>query len=227
MAGKPAFPKWVPKAARKRIVDELAKPNLEPEIRELCVRLAECEAMQDVYESLPRPWNGYEHCLIDHVILKYRHAISIQQPPPIVPDRAESIARTARMMIDEMRAPPLHDDALFLCERMWPGHPSITFDKLIAVLEQIATFYDYVSTERRNAIVAADDPPLPTKRGAKRAPEGWFSQAMSKFFLRNAGKPMDRTVEFLTDVVFDVQVETGIAKQRRRAAGAHFRKKSK
>jgi hypothetical protein len=183
--------------------------------------------MQDVYESLPRPWKGYEHYLIDHVILKYKHAISIQQRPPIVLASAEGIALQARMMIDEMRAPPLHDDALFLWERMWPGDHSMTFDKLMATLEKTATFYDYVATERHNAIAAADDPPLPTKRGAKRAPEGWFSQAMSKFFLRHAGKPMDRTVEFLTDVVFDVQVEPGIAKQRRRAAGAHFRKKSK
>ena len=238
-AGKPAFPKWVPKAVRKRIVDELAKPNLAPEIRKLCVRLAEREVMQDVYESLPRPWNGYEHYLIDHVIGVFKRAISIQQRPPrrkrdfeeylkhnrLVPVSAELIALKARMMINEMRE--LHDDALFLWERMWPGDPSITFDKLIAMLEQTATFYDYVETERRKAIADLDDPPPPTKRGAKRAPETWFSRAMSKFFVRNAGKPMDTTVEDLTDVVFGVLTKAGTAKKRRQTAGEHFRKKSK
>jgi hypothetical protein len=138
---------------------------------------------------------------------------------------AEGIALKARMMINEMYE--LHDDALFLWERMWPGDPSITFDKLIAMLEQTATFYDYVKTERRKAIADLDDPPPPRKRGAKRAPEIWFSRAMSKFFVRNAGKPMDETVELLTEVVFDRRVEPGIAKKRRQTAGEHSRKKSK
>src|SRR5262249_48427148 len=113
-------------------------------------------------------------------------------------------------------------------ERMWPGQPSMTFDKLVVLIDQSARFYESISEERQKAIAALALPPLPTKRGAKRAPETWFSRAMSDFFVKIFGKPSDAIFETLTDVAFDLKgrLEPDIARGRRRSAAAHYPKKS-
>jgi hypothetical protein len=82
---------------------------------------------------------------------------------------------------------------------------------------------------RSRSIAALADPPPPRKIGSKRAPEIWFSRALSRFFNTTAGRPMDATVEQLTVVTFDLEedLDKGIAKKRRRTAGEHYRKKTK
>jgi hypothetical protein len=232
----PEFDKGVPAAARARIIDRLAEPDLAPQTRALCFRLAEFPAMKDVWESLRGI--GREDVFIDVVLSRYERATSLAPPLPrkrkdfeehvkqyrLVPVSAEGIAVKARRMVPEMRE--LQADARFCWESMWPGERAMTFDKLVATIEHTAAFYSNIAEERQKLIAALALPPPPRKRGAKRAQEIWFSQMMSDFFAKNIGRPVDGVVEILTDVAFDLggELEAGIAKGRRRSSGKHYRK---
>jgi hypothetical protein len=234
----PKFAKWVPAAARARILEKLAEPDLAPHTHALCFRLAEFPAMRRVWESLHGI--GHEDVIIDAVIFRYELAISLSPPRPrkrkdfeeylkkqdrIFPVSAEGIALKAQWMIPEMRE--LQADAQVCWESLWPGERAMTFDKLVATIEHTAAFYSNIAEERQKLIAALALPPPPRKRAAKRVQEIWFSQAMSKWFATNIGRPVDAVVEILTDVAFDLSGELapGIAKGRRRSAGKHSRKK--
>jgi hypothetical protein len=190
-------------------------------------------------------WNslrgiGHEDFIIDAVVLRYEWAISLRPPVPkkrtdfekyekqytLEPVTAEGIALKARMMLDEMHE--RQADAQFCWESLWPGERAMTFDKLAATIEHIAAFYSNIAEERQKLIAALALPPPPRKRGAKRAQEMWFSQSMSKWF-ENTGRKADAVVEILTDVAFDLggALAPGIAKERRRSVGKHYRKKTK
>jgi hypothetical protein len=75
----PKFAKWVPAAARARIIDRLADADLAPQMHALCFRLAEFPAMKSVWES----WRGIGHegLFIDAVLLRYEWAILLRPPP--------------------------------------------------------------------------------------------------------------------------------------------------
>ena len=235
---RPKFAKWVPAAARARIIDKLAEPDLAPHMCALCFRLEEFPAMRAVWDSLRGI--GHEDFIIDAVVLRYEWAISLRPPVPKkltdlekyvrqytpVPS-AEGIALKARWMLDEMRE--RQADAQFFWESLWPGERGMTFDKLAAVIEHTEVFYRNIAEERQKAIAALALPPLPRKLGAKRAKETYFSRLLSVYFAKIIGRPADTVVEILTDVAFDLSGELapGIAKGRRRSAGKHYREKTK
>jgi hypothetical protein len=197
--------------------------------------------MRRVWEAWPKPLAGYENFLIERVVWIYQLAISLPRPRPrnrqdfqqylkdnrIVAVSAEGVAIRARWLIDGML--DLQADTRFAWEKMWPGEPSMTLDKLIALIEQSATLYERMWEDRRKLIAASAVPPVPKKLGAKRASETWFSRAMSDYFILNIGKPLDVIVDTLTDVAFDLKGDLvpGIARARRRSAAVHSRKKSK
>ena len=229
---RPEFATWVPAAARERIIDKLAESDLAPQTRALLFRLAEFPAMKAVWDS----GIGPEGFIIDAVVFRYGLAISLRPPvpkkrtdfekywkqyAPLVPVSAEGIALKAREMLDEMRERKA--DAQSFWESLWRGEHEMNFDKLAAVIEHTAVFYSNIAEERQKSIATLALPPPPRKLGAKRAREVWFSQAMSNWFVKGIGRPVDAVVETLTDVAFDVRgkLAPGTAKGRRRSAGKH------
>jgi hypothetical protein len=123
-----------------------------------------------------------------------------------------------------MRA--LQIDSQDFWREMWPGDLKMSFEQVVALVDQTATFYWNLSKARQEAVEALSLPPPPRKLGARRARETYFSRIMSKYFDTTCGDPLDQVVLALTDIAFDRkgEIAPGAARSRRRSA-AHSRKK--
>ena len=184
------------------------------------------------------PWfAGREDWLIDQVLLAFQIASGLHPPlprartqflehitgHPLVLPSAEGNAIYAETLRDRMR--DLQPDSREFWREMWPGDPEISFDRLIALIDQTATFYWKLSKARQEAVAALSLPPPPRKRGAKRARETYFSRIMTDYFIRTCGGELDPAVVTLTDIAFDRKGEISLDMARsRRRSSAHSRK---
>ena len=209
-----------------------------PEEQRLIDRLASHPLMRsEVWQNLPSCARGAEGVIIEWAFVAARMAAAhrplsaLASAEPLTKATpnlaAEAAAQHASMLLEIMRGTSV--EARLWWPSLWTGDPWMTFERVLALIGQLETFYSCLEQTGRQLAKALA---LPTARkGSERAPERFFARLLTSLFLGQFGEPFTPIVAALTAVVFEKQQNTGSTSVRGRprnpATPATARKKSK
>jgi hypothetical protein len=85
---------------------------------------------------------------------------------------------------------------------LWPGDSQVTFEIALSLVNQIATFYALLDSERKQ-LWAAVRFPHPRKKRGKNVRPGIVARLLSDHFQKSFGEPCDEVVAELVATVFN------------------------
>jgi hypothetical protein len=239
-AHKLQIPSWVPLSAKQAIADQLACPDLAPKMRHVLWRLAGRNEMRTlVWAKLP-PEPIEPSDIIWLTLLAFERAIALEPPRP----------RRGQQLVEHIRkhwkadylgiavlARHLHrqldEGTPVIARQKWREHSGEEFERTMAMVEELASFFDRLDSELREFEAALGFPKPPRKlRGesAETASQRWFSSILSNCFGRIYGRPLDEIVATLETVAFKLppgEVTAETIHGRRRRQPEHSRRKSR
>jgi hypothetical protein len=86
-------------------------------------------------------------------------------------------------------------------ERFWKGDSSMSPEKAIDLIEQLALFYGELEKEHQQHLASL---PKINRPFSKKSPQHFFAKMMSDYFEKHYGRPFYEVVTALTEVAFDV-----------------------
>jgi len=230
------FPTWIPQEAQRRIVQLSATPGLDNEYHALLKRLSNYPAMKtEVWEKLPSTSKGFEGDIISWAFSAFGVFPYLRRPYP------KTKSGWHKYRIHTARYEPFPDPSLVAISvsimlkdifelkavtdldwsRLWEGDKSITSDDVIAILEQLHSFYLRFNDEHQTRLAK-----LPKiKRWGKKAWQKFFTQYLSERFKETYLQSFDSIVAALVEVAFDLP--NGVAAETirgRRRIVLHHRK---
>jgi hypothetical protein len=234
MSEAPPIPDWVPDAARRTIAELRTYTWLDDAERELLDRLATYDAMKTgVWEKLPSEAKGLEGSIIGwawsaFVIFRRR-----RRPYPKTKSKAKwdewrkhlprqtlpDFRHTGNLLgtvLDQMIRH--YGDAQAYWQRFWEGDKNLTLDQVIAIMNQVSSFYLKVDEEYQLFFRTLPE----VKRWSGRKPaQKFFAEVLSKQMIDEYGQPLDPIVATLAEVAFDVVEGVGAEtiRGRRRTPG--------
>jgi hypothetical protein len=234
MSAAPRIPDWVPDAARRKMAELWALPWLDDAERELLDRLATHDAMKTgVWEKLPSEPKDFEgnviHCSWAAFVCfrrrprpfpKTKSKAKLEDwarhlPRDPLPD-FEHTGNLLRIVLDQMIRH--YGDAQAYWQRFWEGDKNLTLDQVIAIMNQVSSFYLKVDAEYQ--VFFRSLPEVKRWSGSKPARK-FFTDFVSKLMIEAYGKPLDPIVATLEEVAFDLAegVSTETIRGRRRKPG--------
>jgi hypothetical protein len=239
---KAAFETWVPRAARQKISQLRAIPNLTENDHRLLDRLATYLAMRaEVWEKLPPSAKGAEDFIVEWVFNAAQLAAAYRPPLPRrsgqIPEYLQKYAPIltpeiadgrALMLLDAMKA--TNHYAKEAWPSLWPGDRRVTFEDAVSIVEYLAAFYRRLDEKDKEFLAIVSLPDI-RKKNARNAGEWLFARLLATHFQGRFGKSLDPIIAALSAVVFDQDAGVGSStiRGRRRSApaAAHSVKKSK
>jgi hypothetical protein len=111
-----------------------------------------------------------------------------------------------------------YGDAQPYWQRFWEGDKNLTLDQVIAIINQVSSFYLKVDAEYQ--VFFRSLPEVKRWRGSKPA-QKFFTEVLSKRLNETYGKRLDPIVATLVEVAFDLAegVSTETIRGRRRKPG--------
>ena len=213
MQANPIIPNWVPEADRHRISKLWKESWVDATGHAVLRRLATYDAMKtEVWEKLPPEPKGLEINIIEwalHAFTIFRWfsrpipktkakqiewAKHLKKYPPASPKTASS---WALMLRTELLALKAATDFCWL--RFWEGDESVTPDHVLAMLDQLSSFYLRMDKEHR--ALSASLPEV--KRWNTKAAQKFFTEFLSQRMKDTYGQPLDSIVAALAEVAFN------------------------
>jgi hypothetical protein len=237
---KAAFKTWVPQAARRKISELRALPNLTEKDHHLLDRLATHTTMRtEVWKKLPPSTKGAEDFIIEWAFIGAQFAAAYRPPlprrmkqlpkynqkyPPIL--TPEDVSAYASFLLNVMKA--TSHQAKEGWSYLWPRDQRLTFEDVVSILEHLVTFYRRLD-EKQKEFLARMSLPNIRKKNSRNAPELLFTRLLTDHFQRRFGRALDPIVDALSSVVLgrDAGVETIRGRRRSAPGAAHSGKKSK
>jgi hypothetical protein len=228
------IPDWVPDAARLRVVELQALPWLDEAERKLLDRLATYDTMKTgVWEKLPSEAKGFEGSIIDWAWFAFVFFRRRPRPYPKTKSKAkwdEWRKHLPRQTLPDFRHTgnllrivlnqiiQHYGDAQAYWQRFWEGDKNLTLDRVIAIMDQVSSFYLKVDEEYQ--LVFRTLPEVKRWSGRKPA-QKFFTEFLSKQMTRAYGQPLDLIVATLAEVAFDIVegVDAETIRGRRRTPG--------
>jgi hypothetical protein len=229
-----AFKSWVPQAARQKISELRAIPNLTESDRRLLDRLANYPVMRtEVWEKLPLSAKRAEDFIVGWVFYAAQFGAAYRPPlprrrgqipeylrkyPPIL--TPEIALDRALMLVDAMKT--TNHYAKEAWPSLWSGDRRVTFEEAVSIVENLATFYRRLDEKDKEFLAMVSIPDI-RKKNARNAPEWLFARLLADHFQRRFGNTLDSIVAALSAVVFDQDTGVGsstIRGRRRSAPGA-------
>jgi hypothetical protein len=200
-----SFASGTPQTVRELIEELLDQPSVDRRVRAAVERLAADDSMIGFWHKVP---TGKEAAIAEAAALSFERAIGLP--------KTKAQARFAELVPNPFFASiPIHARALRealtnnaqlmrACWDMRSDNQAITFEQLLAVIDDLAVFAERLESETQDIRKMWDLPKPQGKLGSATASRVYFSRAMKHLLRQICGQPHIEVVAALEQVMFDL-----------------------